>query len=161
MNGLSVDLSAGLPDSMYLLRVLFRMSWAMLLGGWIGFARLRVGKAAGIRTHAMVALGAALFTAVAVESTKASELSRVIQGVATGVGFLGAGTILKMSEQHRIEGLTTAASIWLTAADGMSVATGWVWPAPCPVVLGWLTLTVGRKLEHWIHPPAPSDGEGN
>ncbi len=82
-----------------------------------------------------------------------SDLSHVLQGIATGVGFLGAGTILKQSSSpnsHRIEGLTTAASIWLTAGAGMSVGAGWLWPPVIAIVLAELVLTVGHQLEHRV-----------
>jgi putative Mg2+ transporter-C (MgtC) family protein len=84
-----------------------------------------------------------------------SDLSRVIQGVATGIGFIGAGTILKKAESEEIHGLTTAASIWLTAAIGMAVGAGQLWlPVVCAVA-AWVILSV---MSHFTTPKdkAPS-----
>jgi len=74
----------------------------------------------------------------------------VIQGVAAGIGFLGAGTILKLEEQHRIEGLTSAAAVWLTAAIGTAVGAGWLWPASIGVVWGWIVLAIVHRLEQKV-----------
>jgi putative Mg2+ transporter-C (MgtC) family protein len=132
-------------------RVFLRLSVATLLGGIVGFERHREGKYAGLRTHMLVALGAALFTLIPQEAKMStSDLSRVIQGVAAGIGFLGAGTILKLEEQHRIEGLTSAASVWVTAAIGMSVGAGWLWPAIVGVIWGWIILLVIHRLEQHL-----------
>src|SRR5262249_14537118 len=109
----------------------------------------------------LVALGAAMFTLVPLEGQMSiSDLSRVIQGIATGVGFLGAGTILKLSDEHKIIGLTTAASIWLTAAAGMAIGAGWLWPALLGVLLGWVILSWLSGLEHWLDTRGPSAGDG-
>lgn len=114
------------------LRVLF----AVLLGGVVGAEREWVGKAAGIRTHMLVSLGSALFIMAAQRAgLSESDLGRIIQGVAAGIGFLGAGTILKIADDREIRGLTTAAGIWLTAAVGVAVAIGPLWlPAICVIV---------------------------
>ena len=99
--------------------------------------------------HMIVSLGSALFTLTAVEGGMSmGDLSRIIQGVAAGIGFLGAGNILKSSEQHRIEGLTSAASIWLTAAAGVAVGAGWVWPPLVGIVFAWGILAGLRGIEH-------------
>jgi putative Mg2+ transporter-C (MgtC) family protein len=113
------------------LRVLF----AVILGGVVGAEREWVGKAAGIRTHMLVSLGSALFVMAAERAGLAEgDLGRIIQGVAAGIGFLGAGTILKLADQGEIRGLTTAAGIWLTAAVGIAVAVGPLWlPAICVI----------------------------
>src|SRR5262249_43466161 len=119
-------------------RVLIRLTIAALLGAVVGLERYREGKSAGLRTQMLVALGAALFTLIPQEAKMATaDISRVIQGVAAGIGFLGAGTILKLEEQHRIEGLTSAASVWVTAAIGVSVGAGWIWPAVVGVIWAW------------------------
>jgi putative Mg2+ transporter-C (MgtC) family protein len=121
------------PNGPQIVRVVLRVLVAAFLGALLGWERQRAGKAAGLRTHMLVALGAALFVLFPAEAGMAiGDLSRVIQGVATGIGFLGAGTILKRAESEHIEGLTTAASIWLTGAIGMSVGAGQLWlPALC------------------------------
>src|SRR6516225_7443771 len=96
-----------------------KLAVAVVLGGALGFEREFEHKFAGIRTHMLVALGAALFTLVPVENKmNPADVSRVIQGIAAGIGFLGAGTILKLSDQAEVKGLTSAACIWITAAVG-------------------------------------------
>jgi len=87
--------------------------------------REKVGKPAGLRTHMLVSLG----TAVVVLSCQGvgmemDGLSRVIQGIVTGIGFVGAGTILKLTDQRQIQGLTTATGLWMTAAIGVAVGLG-------------------------------------
>src|SRR5271166_2606249 len=126
-------------DTAHLGRVVLRLLIAVVLGGIVGFERLRDGRAAGLRTHMLVSLGSALFSLTAVEGGMSTgDLRRIIQGVAAGIGFLGAGTILKLSDQHRVEGLTSAATIWLTAAAGVAVGAGWVWPAVVGILFAWV-----------------------
>jgi putative Mg2+ transporter-C (MgtC) family protein len=129
------------PDGLQLARVTIRLVMAAALGGLLGAEREAIGKAAGLRTHMLVALGAALFTVIPTEVGMTSgDLGRVIQGVATGVGFLGAGTILKRSDQHEISGLTTAATIWLTAAIGVGVGVGHLWLSIVSAICAWIIL---------------------
>jgi putative Mg2+ transporter-C (MgtC) family protein len=117
-----------LPDAMQMMRVIARIVVAAVLGGLLGIERERAGKAAGTRTHMLVALGSALFVMFPVEEGMAiGDVSRIIQGVAAGIGFIGAGTILKREDAEQIQGLTTAASIWLTAAIGLAVGAGHLW----------------------------------
>jgi putative Mg2+ transporter-C (MgtC) family protein len=150
MNGFSEQIFLGLGDTAHAIRVVVRLSVALILGGAVGLEREQEGKRAGIRTHMLVALGAALFTVVAIETgMNRADASRVMQGVAAGIGFLGAGTILKLSDQHEIKGLTSAASIWLTAALGMSVGAGLLWPSIVTVLLAWMVLFVVHRIEHW------------
>lgn len=114
-----------LPDVAEFTRVVLRLLLAALLGGLLGFEREKKGKAAGVRTHMLVSMGAALFVLLASQGgMKDSELSRVIQGVIAGIGFLGAGTILKAEREEKVYGLTTAAGIWLTAAIGVAAGLG-------------------------------------
>lgn len=102
-----------------------RLLVAALLGGVLGFERELQGKAAGVRTHMLVAIGAALFILIPQQAGLApEELSRVIQGVIAGIGFLGAGSILKGGDEKHLQGLTTAAGIWLTAAIGVAAGLG-------------------------------------
>lgn len=106
-------------------QVLGRAVVATLLGGIIGSERMHRGKDAGIRTHALVALAAAFFVIAPQQAGVTGEsLSRVIQGVAAGIGFIGAGTILKHPEERRVHGLTTAASLYFAAAIGLSAGLG-------------------------------------
>ena len=97
-----------------------RLAVAAVLGGVIGLERELRGHWAGLRTHMMVAAGACVFVLAGATLSGAGDtaMTRVVQGVATGIGFLGAGTILKLSDQMEIKGLTTASSIWLAAALG-------------------------------------------
>jgi putative Mg2+ transporter-C (MgtC) family protein len=134
----NVDDLFHLPDLAQLVRVLVRVVVAAALGGLLGAERERAGKAAGLRTHMLVALGA-------------GDLSRVIQGVATGIGFIGAGTILKRADSDEIQGLTTAASIWLTAAIGMAVGAGQLWLPVISAVAAWIILFALSRLM----PPKP------
>jgi putative Mg2+ transporter-C (MgtC) family protein len=145
------------PDAAYLARVTFRLGTAAVLGGLIGAEREYFGKAAGLRTHMTVALGCAAFVLIAVEGgTESADLSRVIQGVAAGIGFIGAGAILKRTDEEDIQGLTTAATIWLTAAVGVAAGTGEVWLALISVVSAFLILTIMHGLGRWLHRKGPS-----
>lgn len=106
-------------------RVTLRLVLAVVLGGVLGYERENQGKAAGIRTHMLVALGAALFVMAPDQAGAMDDaMSRVIQGVVAGVGFLCAGTILKGDRLNEVQGLTTAAGLWLTAAMGVAVGLG-------------------------------------
>jgi putative Mg2+ transporter-C (MgtC) family protein len=111
-------------DLLEFVRVAVRLTVAAILGGVLGFEREQHGKSAGIRTHMLVAMGAAMFVMVPqLDGLEDAELSRVMQGIIAGVGFLGAGTIVKNSGED-VRGLTTAAGIWLTAAIGVSAGLG-------------------------------------
>lgn len=106
-------------------RILTRLLLAALLGGVLGYEREHQGKSAGIRTHMLVAMGAALFVLVPQQAEMAvPDLSRVIQGVVAGVGFLGAGAIIKNRDEDDVRGLTTAAGVWMTAAIGIACGLG-------------------------------------
>ena len=112
-------------DISELTSLVVRLLLAGLLGGILGLEREQRGKAAGIRTHMLVATGAALFIFIPQQAgITDSEMSRVIQGVITGIGFLCAGTIFKSEENQEVSGLTTAAGIWFTAAIGIAVGLG-------------------------------------
>jgi putative Mg2+ transporter-C (MgtC) family protein len=99
---------------------LTRIGIAALLGGALGFEREWKGHWAGLRTHMLVSMGCAIFviSGMAVAGEQHESVTRVIQGIASGIGFLGAGTILKLDQKQEIKGLTTASSIWLAAALG-------------------------------------------
>lgn len=140
-----------LPDPEQLTRVTFRLMAAAILGGLVGAEREWVGKAAGLRTHMLVSLGAALFVLAPSEAGLGEgDLGRIIQGIAAGIGFIGAGTILKRAESDEIKGLTTAAGIWLTAAIGIAVAVGRTWLALICVACAWLILFVLAIVERWL-----------
>jgi len=105
------------------LEMILRMLLAAALGAGIGYQRERAGKVAGLRTHILIALGAALFTVVSVFGfSGAVDPSRVAAGVVAGVGFIGAGVIFRGEEG--VAGLTTAASIWIVAAIGLAAGAG-------------------------------------
>jgi putative Mg2+ transporter-C (MgtC) family protein len=140
------ELSAGMPDKRQLVRVIIRLMVAMLLGAIIGIQRERTGKPAGLRTHMLVALGATIFVLGPLEfGMDNDELSRVIQGLVTGIGFLGGGAILKLHEERDIEGLTTAAGIWMTAGVGVAVGLGRIGMAAVSIVLTWIILTAESR----------------
>src|SRR5215211_7565540 len=104
------ELTSGLPDGRHLEIVVIRVIIAMGLGAVIGLQREKAGKPAGLRTHIIVSLGTAVVVlACAAIGMNHDGLSRVIQGIVTGIGFVGAGSILKLSEEREIKGLTTAA----------------------------------------------------
>src|SRR5262245_4080251 len=110
-----------LPDAAQVVRLMVRLGLAALVGGCLGYEREMSGKAAGLRTHMLVAVGAALFVLVPQQAgMQIADLSRVLQGLIAGIGFLGGGAILKLSDRVEIRGLTTAATIWLTAAIGVA-----------------------------------------
>ncbi len=105
--------------------ICLRLGVAVLMGALIGYDRERRGKAAGLRTHMMVSLGAALFILVPLRSgMEIADSSRVLQGIIAGIGFLGAGAILKQDQHGAIKGLTTASSIWVAAAVGITAGMG-------------------------------------
>jgi putative Mg2+ transporter-C (MgtC) family protein len=150
------EISLGLPDAREFWRISIRLVLAMLFGGIIGIQRERSGKPAGVRTHMLVALGAALFVLGSMEfGMLSNDLSRVIQGLVTGIGFIGAGAILKREEKGEIEGLTTAAGIWMTAATGLAVGLGRFGLALISVLLAWFVLAVIKKTEHWLNRDIP------
>lgn len=114
-----------IPDAAELTRTCVRLFMAVLLGGILGYERELAGSSAGFRTHMLVALGATVFVLVPLQAgTNMNDMSRVLQGVIAGIGFLGAGAIIKLSQEQEIKGLTTAASIWLTAAIGIAIGMG-------------------------------------
>jgi len=116
---------ADVPDVRELTRIVSRLTLAVVLGGLIGYERETAGKAAGLRTHMLVALGSALFVLVPLQAgVPLADMSRVLQGVASGVGFLGAGAIIKLNSEEDIRGLTTAAGIWMVAAIGVAAGMG-------------------------------------
>jgi putative Mg2+ transporter-C (MgtC) family protein len=129
-----------------------RIGMALLLGGAIGWNRQRAGKAAGLRTHMLISLGSCLFVLVPLSlNAPADALSRTIQGVASGVGFLGGGVILHQARSGDgpaiIKGLTSAAAIWATAALGIVAACGLWRTAGVAIGAALVVLTVAKRLE--------------
>jgi putative Mg2+ transporter-C (MgtC) family protein len=127
-------------------RVLMRMTLAVLLGGLLGYERESVGASAGLRTHMLVSLGSALFILIPLQAGMGIEdLSRVLQGVTAGIGFLGAGAILKQQDRNDIKGLTTAASVWLAAAIGVAAGMGREATAVASAVFAFVILAILRR----------------
>ena len=120
---------------------MLRLVLAVLFGGLIGLEREVVHRPAGLRTHMLVSLGSALFILLALEEFS-SEVPRIIAGVATGIGFLGAGTIFKAKSE--VHGLTTAASVWTIAAVGVAVGLGYYLMSIIVVVLVLIVLELNK-----------------
>ena len=133
-----------------------RLAVAIVLGGLVGMERQVHGRWAGLRTHMMVAMGAAMFVLAGLSLATGGQIdpTRVVQGVATGVGFLGAGTILKLSDQVEVKGLTTASSIWLAAAVGTAAGLGHYGLAVAGTIVSLVVLAVLRPLEKRLERPA-------
>ena len=148
MDPLWHELTNGFPSRERLIIVLLRVFAAVLLGAVVGIERERAGKPAGLRTHMLVSLGTAVVVIACQDSGMSLDgQSRVIQGIVTGIGFVGAGTILKLNEQREIQGLTTAAGLWMTAAIGVAVGLGILGVA----VIGTLITVLVLVLEHFIN----------
>lgn len=139
-------------DTFGLQEVVLRLSIAALAGAILGLNRELHGKAAGLRTHALVALGAACVTLVAAQPQPGSAgpdpnaVGRIIQGILTGLGFLGAGVILRDPNGH-VTGLTTSATIWVCAALGIVCGLGYWGVVGITITLALLVLLSGRAVE--------------
>lgn len=139
------------------LNLFLRLISAVAIGGVIGWNRQIAGKPAGLRTHMLVCLGAALMVLIPLQisaSPAPEAVSRVIQGVATGFGFVGAGEIVQQSlhtvGQPKIQGLTSAAAIWITAALGIATGCGFWVTSLVGTLLVWLILVLALRLERTI-----------
>jgi putative Mg2+ transporter-C (MgtC) family protein len=145
-----LDVVSGYPE------VFLRLAAATMLGAALGIDRELRGKPAGMRTHALVALGAAVMTllgihvGLAATPIDSSAISRVIQGIIAGVGFLGGGAILKGGSEGDVRGLTTAASIWVVAALGIACGAGAWFAAAITIALAVITLVFGNFLERVV-----------
>jgi putative Mg2+ transporter-C (MgtC) family protein len=138
-------------DGLPITELALRLGAATLCGALVGFDREVRHKPAGIRTLALVALGAALMTLAVMAFTDRGNATRGIQGVITGVGFLGAGVILRTQDGSGVTGITTAASIWLVAGLGVACALG-QWPLVAVTgVMVVLVFTIGDRIEGWLH----------
>lgn len=140
-----------------------RMLSAILIGCVIGIDRDLHGKPTGMKTLGLVSLGACIATmcvqGFSMTLSSDADVSRAVQGIVTGVGFLGAGVILQNPRENRVRGLTTAASIWMTTAVGIVCGLG-VWSAALiAMILMIALLTLGRVVEkrllrRWMDKPA-------
>jgi len=132
--------------------VLARAAAAVVAGSAIGLERAYRGRAAGMRTNALVAFGAALLVGIAEHAewsvSAPGDPTRVIQGIVTGIGFLGAGVIIK--EGFSVRGLTTAASVWVVAAIGVAFGAGLYRVGIAATVIAWLALEFLRRLENRV-----------
>jgi putative Mg2+ transporter-C (MgtC) family protein len=126
-----------------LLDMILRLLLAAALGAGIGYQRERANKPAGLRTHMLISLGSALFTVVSIFGFGVGvDPSRVAAGVVTGIGFIGAGVILRGVRGEHVVGLTTAASIWAVAAIGMAAGVGMYLIATIVTVIAVLVLMI-------------------
>ena len=145
-----------LPDAAQVTRILLRLTLAALLGALLGVEREQKGKAAGVRTHMLVAMGSALFVLISQQAgMDSADLSRVVQGLIAGIGFIGAGTIIKGNDDQKVKGLTTAAGIWLTAAIGMAAGMGREATAVLSTLLTLGIFTLMPFLVRRLEKPAP------
>jgi putative Mg2+ transporter-C (MgtC) family protein len=145
--GIAQDFS-DLPSLGEAAQVLVRLGMALVLGGALGFEREYFHKPAGMRTHMLVATAAALFLVVTQGAgMDQAALSRVMQGVLAGVGFLGGGAILRSRDQSHVTGLTSAAGIWFTTAIGLSCGLGRLGTAVLATLLGLVVLFALGSLE--------------
>ena len=138
-----------LPSAADAIVMSVRLLLAAALGGLLGYDRERAGKSAGLRTHMLVSLGAALFVLIPQQAGLSdADLSRIIQGIVAGIGFLGAGAIVKGKHEEDIQGLTTAAGIWLTAAIGIAAGIGRESSAILGAVLAFLILSTLARISN-------------
>lgn len=149
-----LDMVVGAID----VEVTLRLSVAVLGGSAIGLNRFLRRKAAGTRTHAIVALGAAMAVLMADRTADTEAVSRIAQGLVTGVGFIGAGVILRNGDSH-VQGLTTAASIWTCAIFGICCGVGDLAVAATGLILALLVLLVGKPIEQAVGRLAQDDDE--
>ena len=127
------------------IEMILRLLLAAALGAGIGYQRERANKPAGLRTHTLIALGSALFTVVSIFGFGSGvDVSRVAAGVVTGIGFIGAGVIFRGMRGHHVMGLTTAASVWITAAIGLAAGVGMYLIAFIVAVVAVLVLMIPR-----------------
>jgi putative Mg2+ transporter-C (MgtC) family protein len=136
-------------------QTLFRMIAAVVLGGAIGFNRDIHGKPTGIRAHALVSLGAAILIIGSMGpllgASHPDALSRVIQGVVAGIGFLGAGVILRGATGMQVYHLVTAASLWVTTGVGVLCGLGQFMAALAATVVVLVVLVIGLPLDRWLY----------
>lgn len=136
-----------LPDPATATVIVARLLVAIVLGGMLGLEREAKGRAAGLRTHILVCIGSALFVmAPLLAGVSQADVTRVMQAIVSGIGFLGAGAILKLDHEERVQGLTTAAGIWAAAAIGMAVGMGMHLLAMASTVAALLVVSLLPRL---------------
>lgn len=141
-----------MPPTLDIAEIALRLGAAVLAGALIGLDREIKKRPAGLQTHALVALGAALTLLVIAMGTgpTGDPASRAVQGIITGIGFVGAGVIMQHERERRVEGLTTAASIWASAAIGMACGAGYFALAAVALAAIVIVLVAGGWLEGWL-----------
>lgn len=139
------------------LEIAVQLVIAMVLSMIVGIERERRDKDAGLRTHILVGVGACLFTSLSLVAFPRSETARVAANVVTGVGFLGAGVIWR--GEDGVHDLTTAASIWVTAALGMTIGVGAPLLAIITTVMVWFILRILRHFRNFLSPSRPPNNE--
>ncbi len=146
--GASVVRELALPDVDTATTIVVRVLVAAVLGGMVGWEREQKGRAAGLKTHILVAIGSALFVlAPLLSGIEGGDVTRVMQGIVSGIGFLGAGAILKLDKGERVQGLTTAAGVWMTAAIGMAAGMGQEMVALVTTVMALLVVGAVPRLQ--------------
>ncbi len=152
------ELVSGIPDFNQFARIVIRLVAATLFGAAIGLQRERTCKPAGLKTHILVTLGTTVFVLACSGYGMSSDgLSRVIQGIVTGVGFIGAGSILKLDKERDIQGLTTAAGIWMTAAIGVTIGLGGLGLALLSTILALIILTIVGRIDFRVEKNQSTD----
>ncbi len=127
------------------LEMVLRLLLAAVLGGIIGLERMHAGKLAGVRTSMLVSVGAALFTVASIYGFGSADAARVAAGVVAGIGFLGAGAIIRTGEGY-LAGLTTAAGIWAVAAIGLAAGAGMYIVATAAAVIALVALLMPKRF---------------
>ena len=122
--------------------IVMKIIIATIFGGTIGYEREISKKAAGLRTHILVCLGSTIFTVLSLQAFPGADTSRVAAYIIAGIGFIGAGTVIQTKE--KVIGLTTAASLWITASIGMAVGSDFYVLALIATIISYFTLKLGR-----------------
>jgi len=160
METISSELFRGIPETETLVRFLVRILAAVVFGSLIGLQRASVGKAAGMRTHVLVSTGTCLFVVAAIGGGFGDDaISRIVQGIVTGIGFIGAGTIVKGDQEGRVQGLTTASGIWMTSGIGVVTGLGMVGLGFIGTIITLVILMLSERFEVMMHIKKPKAGE--
>jgi putative Mg2+ transporter-C (MgtC) family protein len=154
METLLREITSGIPSAEQAIHVLIRLFAATLLAGIVGYERQTRGESAGLRTHMLVAIGSGMFVLAPLEAGMAiADVSRVVQGVAAGIGLIGASAILKLKSEKEIQGLTTAAGVWrLPPLGSLPECDGWELAA-ASAAFAWIVVLILARFE-------PQEAEG-
>jgi len=148
METITSELFRGITETEMLVRFLVRILAALIFGALIGLQRASVGKAAGMRTHVLVSTGTCLFVVSAIGGGFGDDaISRIIQGIITGIGFIGAGTIVKGDQESQVQGLTTASGIWMTSGIGVVTGLGMVGLGFIGTIMALVILMLAERFE--------------